>query len=132
MTRLVSTVLISLMLSLLLLTANVWWRQKVQYDEAEAGFRSGNFMVALTGYESAIRMYLPFSSRIEESAEQIWLMAETAERSGDLERALAAYRSLRSAFYGVRWLRQPGQRWIDCCDKKIAVLAALRKGPIND
>ena len=132
MARTLTTILAALLLSLAMLTVNVHQRQKTQYLEGVKGEKAGDFMVALTGYESAIRMYLPFSSRIEESAEQIWLMAETAVRSGDLERALAAYRSLRSAFYGVRWLRQPGQRWIDCCDKKIAVLAALRKGPIND
>jgi hypothetical protein len=82
----------------------------------------------LTGYESAIRMYLPFSSRVELSAQRIWDLAETAERTGDTERALDAYRSLRSAFYGVRWLRQPGQLWISRCDVKIAALVPLRKG----
>ncbi len=128
MLRTISTIIITLLLSLSLLVANVWWRQKVQFAEGEAGFRNGDFMVALTGYESAIRMYLPFSERVEEAAEQIWLLAETAERAGDLDRALAGYRTLRSSFYGVRWLRQPGQYWIDCCDKKIAVLAPLRKG----
>lgn len=128
MLRTFSTIVITLLLSLCLLVATVWWRQQVQFEEGEAGFRTGDFMVALTGYESAIRMYLPFSERVEEAAEQIWLLAETAERAGDVDRALAGYRSLRSAFYGVRWLRQPGQNWIDCCDKKIAVLAPLRKG----
>lgn len=113
---------------LLLLVANVWWRQKVQFDQGEAGLRTGNFMVALTGYESAIRMYLPFSSRVERSAQQIWQLAETAERAGDTDRALLAYRSLRSAFYAVRWLRQPGEAWIRRCDLKIAELAPLRKG----
>lgn len=128
MARPLITILITLLLSLILLAVNVNHRQKTQYLEGVKGEKDGNFMVALTGYESAIRMYLPFSDRIEASAARIWAMAEAAERRGDLDQALAAYRSLRSAFYGVRWLRQPGADWISRCDKKIAALVPLRKG----
>ncbi len=127
MLRIISTILVTLILSLTLLTANVWWRQKTQFEEGEAGLRKGDFMVALTGYESAIRMYLPFTCRVEQSAQQIWKLAGGAEQRGDTDLALTGYRSLRSAFYGVRWLRQPGQDWIDRCDRKIAQLVALQK-----
>ena len=128
MARPLITILTALLLSLILLAVNVNHRQKAQYLEGVKGEKTGNFMVALTGYESAIRMYLPFSDRVETSATRIWAMAEAAERRGDLDQALAAYRSLRSAFYGVRWLRQPGADWISRCDKKIAALVLLRKG----
>lgn len=128
MARPLITILIALLLSLLLLVVNVNQRQKTQYLEGVKGEKTGNFMVALTGYESAIRMYLPFSSRVETAAARIWALGETAEQRGDLDQALAAYRSLRSAFYGTRWLRQPGADWISRCDKKIAALVPLRKG----
>ena len=128
MARPLITILITLLLSLLLLVVNVNQRQKTQYLEGVKGEKTGNFMVALTGYESAIRMYLPFSSRVETSAARIWTLGEAAERRGDIDQALAAYRSLRSAFYGTRWLRQPGADWISRCDKKIAELVPLRKG----
>lgn len=128
MARPLITILVTLLLSLLLLVVNVNQRQKTQYLEGVKGEKTGNFMVALTGYESAIRMHLPFSSRVEASAERIWALAEAAEQRGDLDQALVAYRSLRSAFYGTRWLRQPGADWISRCDKKIAALVPLRKG----
>ncbi|ACD97119.1 hypothetical protein [Trichlorobacter lovleyi] len=128
MARPLITILIALLLSLLLLVVNVNQRQKTQYLEGVKGEKTGNFMVALTGYESAIRMYLPFSSRVETAAARIWALGETAEQRGDLDQALAAYRSLRSAFYGTRWLQQPGTDWISRCDKKIAALVPLRKG----
>jgi len=128
MARLLTTILTTLLLALILLAATVNWRQKVQFQEGEAGNRNGNFIVALTGYESAIRMYLPFSSRVELAAQRIWDLAEAAEHEGNIGHALAAYRSLRSACYGVRWLRQPGQLWISRCDAKIAALVPLRKG----
>lgn len=128
MTRSLITFLVTVLFSVLILMINVNHRQKVQYLEGVQGEKAGNFMVALTGYESAIRMYLPFSRRVEQSAQSIWQLAEAAERKDDIGHALVAYRSLRSAFYGVRWLHQPGQAWIKCCDAKIAVLVALRKG----
>ena len=128
MIRPLGTLVVAVLLSMTLLTVNVRHRQKAEYLAGEEGEKNGNFMVALTGYESAIRMYLPFSSRVELSAQRIWNLAEAAERKGDTERALAGFRSLRSAWYAVRWLTQPGQAWITRCDTKIAVLAALRKG----
>ncbi len=128
MARPLITMLIALLLSLALLTINVNYRQKAQYLAGVKGEKTGDFMVALTGYESAIRMYLPFSSRVERSAARIWALGEAAERRGDVDQALAAYRSLRSAFYGTRWLRQPGADWISRCDTKIAALVLLRKG----
>jgi hypothetical protein len=128
MQRTLTTLLIALLLGLALIATNVNHRQKIQYSVGVRGEKNGDFMTALTGYESAIRMYLPFSPRIEQSAQRIWTLAETAERRGDLDRSLAAYRSLRSAFYAVRWLVQPGEEWIKRCDRKIAVLSPLRKG----
>jgi hypothetical protein len=128
MARPLITILIALLLSLVMLTVNVNHRQKTQHLEGVKGEKTGDFMVALTGYESAIRMYLPFSSRIETSATRIWALGEAAERRGDVDQALAAYRSLRSAFYGTRWLQQPGADWISRCDKKIAALVPIRKG----
>ncbi len=131
MARTLTTILAALLLSLAMLTVNVHQRQKTQYLEGVRGEKAGDFMVALTGYESAIRMYLPFSSRVEASATRIWALGEAAERRGDIDQALAAYRSLRSAFYGTRWLQQPGADWISRCDKKIAALVLLRKKDIN-
>ncbi|CAH2030149.1 hypothetical protein [Trichlorobacter ammonificans] len=128
MVRTATTVLLALLLAALLVTATVHRRQQAQFAAGEQGSRAGDFMMALTGYESAIRMYLPFSDAMEQASERIWALGLVAERRSDVERALIAYRSLRSAWYGVCWLHQPGQRWIERCDTKIAALAPLRKG----
>jgi len=126
--RSVTTILIALLLGLCLLWADVWYRQQTQFREGRAGEQRGDFMVALTGYESAIRMYLPSSPTLQQAALRIWELGEAAERRHDTERALIAYRTLRSAFYATRWLRQPGEDWIRRCDAKIASLAPLHKG----
>ncbi|MGB4599802.1 MAG: hypothetical protein WBI04_07465 [Trichlorobacter sp.] len=126
MQRTVTTIMTGLMITLCLICANVWQRQQSQYREGVAGEQRGNFMVALTGYESAIRMYLPLSPTVERSAERIWRLGEAAEKNHNPEQALIAYRSLRSAFYAVRWLRQPGSAWIGRCDSRIATLVPQR------
>jgi hypothetical protein len=119
---------VTVVIALLILTGNVWWRQQTQYKFGEKAEKNGSFIDALTGYEYSIRMYLPLSPTVEKSAIRIWNLAESAENRDDPEKALLAYRSLRSAFYSTRWLIQPGQVWIDRCDKKIALLVPLRKG----
>jgi len=80
MQRTVTTIMTGLMITLCLICANVWQRQQSQYREGVAGEQRGNFMVALTGYESAIRMYLPLSPTVERSAERIWRLGEAAEK----------------------------------------------------
>jgi len=72
-------------------------------------------------------MYIPFHPMVEKSARQLWNIAESSERRGDINRALIAYRALRSSFYADRWLVTPGKEWIARCDTKIAALVPLQK-----
>lgn len=128
MQRLLITTAVTVTIALIILAGNVWWRQQTQYRFGENAERNGSFIEALAGYEYSIRMYLPFSPTIRKSAEKIWALAESAEKKGDVESALLAYRSLRSAFISTRWMIQPGQDWISRCDQKIALLVPMRKG----
>jgi tetratricopeptide (TPR) repeat protein len=110
------------LVSLLMFFASTWWRMSSQYNRGEAALRSGDFIGAIAGFESALHMYIPFHPSIEKSAERLWQIGETNERLGDINRALIAYRSLRSSFYADHWLVTPGIAWINKCDKKIAAL----------
>lgn len=112
-------------LALLLFAAGTWWRMRTQLALGEEAFRRGDFTGAVAGYESAIHMYIPFHPAMERAAEQLWNIAETNERLGDVNRALIAYRALRSSFYAARWLTTPGREWIARCDGRIAVLVPL-------
>lgn len=123
---LVNTVVI-ILICLLLFFAGTWWRMQAQYTLGESALRRGDFTAAVAGYESAIHMYIPFNSTIEKSAQQLWNIGESNERLGDINRALIAYRALRSSFYADRWLITPGMEWIVRCDKKIPTLVPLLK-----
>lgn len=106
-------------IALVLIAGNTWWRQRTQFHRGESALAARDYMAAIAGYEAAIHMYTPGSSLVERSARRLWEMGGEFERAGDLERALIAYRALRSSFYAARWLLQPGQEWIAACDRKI-------------
>lgn len=113
-------------ISALLFIATTWWRMSSQFDQGETALRSGNFAAAVAGYEAALHMYIPFHPTIEKAAVKLWQIGETNERLGDVDRALIAYRSLRSSFYAAHWLVTPGSDWIEKCDRKIAMLIPLQ------
>ena len=115
------------LICLLLFFAGTWWRLQDQFSLGEEAFRRGDFTGAVAGYESAIHMYIPFNPTVEKSAQQLWRIAEASERQGDINRALIAFRALRSSFYAARWLVTPGMDWINRCDSKIAALVPLQK-----
>jgi tetratricopeptide (TPR) repeat protein len=112
---------------LLLFLAGTWWRMAAQFDLGEEALQRGDFPGAVAGYESAIHMYIPFHPTIENAAEKLWQIGEINEKQGDVNRALIAYRSLRSSFYAAHWLMTPGKDWIERCDKKIAALLPLQR-----
>jgi tetratricopeptide (TPR) repeat protein len=113
--------------SLLIFFASTFWRMNSQFDQGEAALRRGDFAASVAGFESALHMYIPFHPTIEKAAERLWQIGETNEKLGDVNRALIAYRSLRSSFYADHWLITPGQSWIARCDKKIAALIPLQR-----
>lgn len=118
--------LVMALICLLLFVAGTWWRMQTQFNLGEEAFRRGDFSGAVAGYESALHMYLPGHPAMDQAARQLWSMGEFNERQGDLSRALIAYRALRSSYYAVKWLKQPGREWIARCDRKIAAMAPLQ------
>jgi hypothetical protein len=112
---------------ILLIWGNTWYRQWRQFNKGEKALAGNDFIAAVAGYESSIHMYTPFSPLVERSAERLWQIAGNCEAKGDTERALIACRSLRSSFYAVAGLYQPGRAWIARCDAKIAELVKLRE-----
>jgi hypothetical protein len=101
---------------------NTLFRQHSQFSLGEQALARRDVVATISGYASAIHMYTPGSSLVETAAARLWSLGESLERAGDTERALIAYRSLRSSFYAVRGLTNPGTEWIARCDGKLAKL----------
>ena len=110
------------LLAIALIWGTTWYRQWSQLKTGEAALTKGDYMAAIAGFDAAIHMYTPGSPFVGQAASRLWDTAETLEQQGDRDRALAAYRALRSAFYATRWLRTPGRDWIARCDAKIDAL----------
>lgn len=121
-TILVNAVFIALV-SILLFAAATQFRQWSQYSRGEQALAARDHINAIAGFESAIHMYTPFSPLIERSAQRLWIIGRDMETRGESEKALIAYRALRSAFYSTHGLFKPGMRWIGLCDEKIQLLA---------
>ena len=121
----VNVVVIAIIFALIV-WGNTRHRQRRQFDSGEAALARNDFVAAITGYQSAIHMYTPFSPLVERSAERLWEITRRCEEKGDTEIALISCRSLRSSFYAVRGLYQPGNAWIARCDARIAELVKAR------
>ena len=110
-------------ISLLLFWGTTQYRQWYQFQTGEKALAAGDYIHAIAGYESALHMYTPLSPMVGKSAAQLWNIGETLEQRGEIDRALLAYRALRSSFYSVHGLYRPGLAWIARCDEKIKQLA---------
>jgi hypothetical protein len=115
------------LVSVLLLWGNTYYRQQAQFEKGEQAVAARDFLGAVAGYESAIHMYTPASSLVDRSAQRLWELGGLAAQGGDPQRALIAYRALRSSFYAVAGLNSPGQVWIQKCDAQIAQLLRLQQ-----
>lgn len=109
--------------SILLFGAATQFRQWSQFNRGEKALLSGDQINAIAGFESAIHMYTPFSPLVEQAAAKLWQIGTDLESKGDSEKALIAYRGLRSAYYSTHGLFKPGMKWIAACDEKIKLLA---------
>ena len=114
---------------LVIIWGTTFWRQWHQFTKGEAARAGGDTIGAIAGYESAIHMYTPLSPLVERSSTRLWDLAEELVRRGEPEKGLIAYRSLRSSWYAVRGLTQPGKSWIARCDERIAVLVKQGQKP---
>lgn len=116
------TLLLTLLSAFIIFAGTVQYRQYTHYARGVAAESRGEMLAALSGYEAAIHFHTPFSPFVQRSAERIRVIAEAAERRGDLEFALIAYRALRSSFYAARSLYLPGEKWIQLCNGRIVDL----------
>jgi len=116
------------LLSVVLIWGTTLYRQHVQFDKGEQGLAAGDFRAAVSGYESALHMYTPFSPLVERAAQRLWDLGEMAAQRGDQQRALIAYRSLRSSFFAAAGINTPGEEWIGKCDARIAQMLSQQQG----
>jgi hypothetical protein len=100
-------------------------RQEFVYGE-QATTR-GEYEVAITHYERAIKWYTPFSTTVQMAVERLWQLGTEAETRGEWHLALEAYQALRASLYAVQSVYVPYQSWIPKTEARIAPLLAKIK-----
>jgi hypothetical protein len=109
-------------LAVLLFAGATQYRQWAQFSRGEKALAAGDHINAIAGFESAIHMYTPFSPLVERAAARLWIIGRDMEARGQRDKALIAFRALRSAFYSTHGLFRPGMQWIAICDEKLRLL----------
>lgn len=116
--------IVLILLILVMIAAKVHLSGVKEYKEAKVLLAAGDNWSAIHSLDRVLNWYTPFSGYVQNAANDLWSIGQAAEKSGNLEQALVAYRTLRSGFYGARSFYTPGQDWIARCDERIVVLAA--------
>ena len=114
-----------LVVILLLLKTVYSARQEFVYGEQAA--TRGEYKVAITHYERAIKWYTPLNATVRQAVERLWQLGTEAETRGDWRLALEAYQSLRASLYAVQSFYIPYQSWIPKSEERIAPLLAKMK-----
>jgi len=117
-----------LLVMCLTLGTKVYLSSWQEYRKAQDALARRDYHQAIVHLKRTILWYLPGNRYVEGATAKLWQLGLLAERQGNRELALEAYRSLRSGLYAVRSLYIPYREWIKRCDSKIASLMAA-KGP---
>jgi hypothetical protein len=92
----------------------------------------GDLEAALVHYRRAARWYAPGSPYHREALAKLGAMGAQAERRGDSELALSAYRAVRSAIMSTRSFYIPERERLRAADERIASLMAAQPPPPMD
>lgn len=96
--------------------------------DATAQLRESDRGAAIVHARRAASWYVPFAPHVGEAYRELRSMALAAEREGDRETAMLAWRSIRSASMTTRWLVEPHRREREEADAALARLAAEERG----
>lgn len=116
---------VSIMMALV--WGRVYYFQQKYFREGETYRREGNLKEAVTGYEWTIRMYTPFSGKVNHACQMLWDIGLEYEKRGQLDWALITSRSLRSSLLAIRSFYSPYKEWLPQVDAKIKEILKIQK-----
>lgn len=100
--------------------------------EAEQGLSEGRPDDALYHFRRAAHAYAPLNPWNEAAYDRLWQMGRKAELEGDQDRALEAYRAIRSSILAARSFTTPHPDRLEEVDGRIARLMARLPPPPVD
>lgn len=120
---------------LVLTSIRVVYSSGVEYKRGAEALKTDNVKTALVHFRRSARWYAPGNPYVVSSYKALWEIGREAERKGDGDTALEAYRSIRGAILGCRSFYTPHAGWLDRVNLKIAQLMAaqqVQKGISNE
>ncbi|MFW6051254.1 MAG: hypothetical protein ACODAU_08775 [Myxococcota bacterium] len=107
----------------------------VSHQELERGEAlrvEGDTDAAVVHYRRAARWYAPGNPYVVRALDALAQIGAAAERDGDLERALFAWRSVRASILATRSVYQPHEERLALAEERIAELMASADPPPVD
>ncbi len=115
-----------------LLVLRVLASAKDELARADAAIEQGDVESAIVHYRRAARFYVPASPLHVRGLIALERIGAEAERAGDAERALAAYRAVRGSIMAARSFYVPERPRLARVDERIASLMAAQPAPSMD
>lgn len=94
--------------------------------------RKEDAVAAVVHYRRAARFYAPLSAYHVEALDRLAEIGEEAERLGDVELALSAFRAVRSGILSARSVYIPERERLSVANRRIADLMAAQPPPPMD
>ena len=100
-------------IGLMMVWVRAFYGSMQAYQQGEVYLEEKQYVRAVTFFDRSIHWYTPFNPYVRKSAERLWGIGEHAEKEGDVQLALIAYRTIRRGFYGASHFITPGMAWIN-------------------
>jgi hypothetical protein len=110
------------------LATRVVWEGRAALADGDAAIARGDAAGAVEHWGRAARWYAPLAPHVADAYDRLERVATDAERRGDLDLSLAAWRAVRGAALATRSLHEPHADRRARADARIAVLMATAPG----
>ena len=114
---------------LTLVSVRVVISARSELQQAQALLGEEDRDAAIVHLRRAARWYAPLSPYHARALGLLWELADRAERAGELERALSAYRGVRGAILATRSLYVPERARLTAANERIAELMSRQEVP---
>jgi hypothetical protein len=121
-----NTVLVLSALSLLvgLMLGRATWEGRSNLRAADTAIRAKDNRIAIVHARAAASWYFPKAAHVAGGYARLIHIARLSEAMRDRDTALVAWRGVRSAAMGSRWLVQPHQKELNLANASLARLAS--------
>jgi len=117
---------------LAVLAGRVLVSARAELDRANGLATQGDLQGAIVHYRRAARWYAPLSPYHREALDKLMAIGARAEEKGETERALNAFRAVRSGIMSARSFYTPERETLYRADRRIAALMAELPAPAID